>query len=165
MKSIQPIRDFVKVQDPNVFRDLVIEQADGEFGEFNPTEIDLLVVEDGTGSWRKYPKSNPPSDNPHEALNVVNTVLNTPDQRGNDLVAPRVIVNLTHDLPPVERDIEGRLKFCKELYFWNTLEKHADKVCVICAVKTLRHQGAAISRRLSWEQTIEDIAAEILAFR
>jgi hypothetical protein len=44
------------------------------------------------------------------------------------------------------------------------LSEHEEEVCVICSATNLRHEGSGISRRLSWEQTIEDLAAELLLF-
>jgi hypothetical protein len=44
---------------------------------------------------------------------------------------------------------------------WKLLRDRADQVAVICPATALRRAGAAISRRLSWEQTIEDAVAEL----
>ncbi|MCA9040724.1 MAG: ATP-binding protein [Planctomycetaceae bacterium] len=58
----------------------------------------------------------------------------------------------------------GELEFNSNLRFWRTLSEHADQVCVVCSVNVLRREGAWISRRISWEQSVEDIAHELLYF-
>src|SRR5262249_30125420 len=44
---------------------------------------------------------------------------------------------------------------------WKALHDYKDRVCIICSAGLLRRQGAAIARRLSWEQTIEDLTVEL----
>jgi len=61
---------------------------------------------------------------------------------------PLVVLKMSHPL------IKGKL--------WNALlTKHADRLVVVISANDLRTLGAKISRRLSWERTVNDLAWQI----
>jgi len=83
------------------------------------------------------------------------------DQTGKRGV-PRVVVNLSNKLPSCRIDSNGRATF--ENSFWRILAQHKEQVAIMAAATTLRQAGARLSWRLSWEQTIEDLATELIHF-
>lgn len=166
-RQFRPIIDHVGLQDSSVFEELV---PDRESTVANGSEFDLLVIHDGAGTWRSYPKDGKRSSsgNSFSAMSLVERVLSArPPIRSAGYPAPacetpRLVVNLSQDLPSVARDPVSRsLEFNKNLTFWKTLADYRDQVCVVCSADMLRREGAAISRRLSWEQTIEDLLQEL----
>lgn len=127
-------------------------------------EIDLLFVQDLGGSWRD---SGNGSESQHvsiaslgpqfSAFQLVNGFLNS----GKTM--PLVVVNVGRKLPEVNVNPDtGGLEFVQP--FWQWLSRRPDQVCVMCSATAIRHGGAAVSRRLSWEQTVEDFATELLYF-
>lgn len=132
----------------------------------DPThEIQLLVIHDGAGRWRETvhdsaSRISSADERPPSALELVRRVL----QRDH-VAFPRVVVNVDSELPKL---MGGPLSDKRTLRFrhpiWNLLLDHADKVCVTCSSRLLRHEDAAISRHLSWEQSVEDLALEIHRF-
>jgi hypothetical protein len=156
VKRVRPIHDKDPVQKPTVFRTLI----DDDRHQPDSSSFDLLVIHDGAGSWRHYPEQK---KNAGAAFDFVKSFLDHPTQSiKSDW--PRVIVNLNHDLPDVERNTQAYLSFPDKLPFWQVLDDHRPSVCIICSVNMLRREGAAISRRLSWEQTVEDLATDLLLF-
>jgi hypothetical protein len=157
--QLRPILDMDEIASPDVFDNLAIKSN---------AEIDLLVIHDGAGKWRKYPLRTKPKDNPpgtQDAMTLVREVLASgKSTTSSDYFFPKVLVNLNHDLPGAYRRSSGTLSFHNDLTFWKELLKYPNEVCVVCSANMLRREGAAISRRLSWEQTIEDLAADLQHF-
>lgn len=169
VKRTRPVQDKDELASEDVFHHLIDATGNNPDG----AKINLLVIHDGAGSWRRYPPTKTGATNKGDAMALVETVLETKPNPGGDTPAtsstetnwPRVIVNLNQDLPEVVNGNQsGTLQFPSHLRFWNTLAQHADKVCVVCSANTLRQEGASISRRLSWEQTVEDLAIDLLLF-
>jgi hypothetical protein len=79
---------------------------------------------------------------------------------------PDVIVNVSAGFPelasPVLRNSRAKPLFDSDL--WNTLHRNRHRVAVVVSASTCRREGAALTRRLSWEQSVEDLAAEIHLF-
>jgi hypothetical protein len=76
---------------------------------------------------------------------------------------PSILVNLSAHLPELKRGVRAldhdEPPF--ESQVWNALYERRDNVAVVTSVSTLRAQGIAVSRRLSWEQGVEDLTAEL----
>lgn len=78
---------------------------------------------------------------------------------------PRVLVNLSSNLPAVNsRGGVGENGLPFESALWNTLYKKREHVGIVTCMSTLRKDGAVISRRLSFEQTVEDFCSELHRF-
>jgi hypothetical protein len=133
--------------------------------------MDLLMIHDGSHEWREYPKRIP-KKNGHRTVSACGLAAaalaryHLDSNRGNsesgrDRVIPRIVVNMSHDLPRADRDRKGALCFPKNMALWNVLASEPQAVCVVCSADVLRSAGLSISRRLSWEQTAEDLLAEI----
>lgn len=120
---------------------------------------DLLVLHHGAGSWKSSVSETKGAEN---ELKMVQDVLSNIKESH----VPRIIINLNNDLPDVEHNSSGDLKFAESCPIWRLLfePENLSKVCVICSVNMLRKEGASISRRLSFEQTVEDIATDLLLF-
>jgi len=54
------------------------------------------------------------------------------------------------------------LKF--ESRFWEKLRAHTDRVAIVTSLTALRQAGVLVTRRLSWEQGVEDLASELHRF-
>lgn len=156
VNAIRPLVDSDELE----FKDGKPEKADC-FDNIRLTnqeqDFQLLVVHDGPGLWRQYDPQKKVQDGLKRAIDLFDM---SHPRRGDG--APSIIVNLNYDLPSVVRQ-SGELRF-EDMPVWQELEKRADRVCVICSANTLRREGAAISRRLSWEQTVEDLASELHLF-
>jgi hypothetical protein len=166
-KDALPIRDRFPQAEPAAFYNLVGLNEDTK-KLVRPNKPNLLVIHDGGGSWREYPtKPAPPTGaDAINAMDLVKSVLQGDDLLPADHFSPKVIIDLNH-LPEVERDSESnKLRFADKMTFWQELVKreNRDKVCLVCSANVFRRNGAAISRRLSWEQTIEDLAADLHLF-
>jgi hypothetical protein len=48
--------------------------------------------------------------------------------------------------------------------FWEQLRAHTDRVAIVTSLTALRQAGVLVTRRLSWEQGVEDLAAELHRF-
>jgi hypothetical protein len=158
MRRARPIHDKDTPANEEHFHELVTNSG----AKPVPEDVDLLVVNDRGGSWRKYPTNKKAADSAtsEDAMRLVESIL---DRQAS--FWPSVIVILNYNLPAVVYDDSSRrLSFSRKLSFWQSLSRHSDKVCVICSAGILRQEGAAISRRLSWEQTIEDLAADLFLF-
>jgi hypothetical protein len=77
---------------------------------------------------------------------------------------PPIIINLSAGLPELKPDatVLDPEPFRSEL--WNLLYEHRAATGIVLSISTLRAEGVAISRRLSWEQGVEDFAAELHLF-
>ena len=74
---------------------------------------------------------------------------------------PPIIVNLSDKLPRIRRPgkLGNGIEFESKL--WETLRKHCSSVAIVTSLTALRQADAFVTRRLSWEQGIEDLAAEL----
>jgi hypothetical protein len=80
---------------------------------------------------------------------------------------PQILVNVSENMPqprvvPERRDAGGLIHLESEL--WDSLLKHRDRVGIVTSLTVLRQAGAFVTRRLSWEQGVEDLAAELFLF-
>jgi hypothetical protein len=83
-----------------------------------------------------------------------------------DLKFPSILIDLNNSLPELEADAEdgGRPRF-KDLFWQHLSRKHLrSDVGVVVSVSTIRRAGGAISRRLSLEQVVEDLTADLHFF-
>ncbi len=133
----------------------------GQDPTVDPKNYKLLVVHDGGGEFRDLRFENGGEDN-SAYLSFIKQFLD----RDLHATSPRLIVNLFGSAPdftcfpkpPENGKAQG---------FWNLIlgnEDYAKQVCVVCSATPLRRAGAAISRRLSLEQTVEDLATEMKLF-
>ena len=76
--------------------------------------------------------------------------------------SPRIFVNLSSPPPPIHEEHRTESPFSENLWSW--LYKRRDEVCVVTSMSILRRSGAAISRRLSFESTVEDFCSEMHRF-
>jgi hypothetical protein len=116
--------------------------------------VDICLVHEACGTWSAEADS-------------LSTIQNLLGAKRNSLHCPRIIVNLNDALPEVEIDAAGRAVFTTP--FWRMLSSaeqlnSGGEVCVICSATTLRQAGARLSWRLSWEQTIEELASDLIHF-
>ncbi len=120
----------------------------------------LLVAHNGGISWgdacpkghiefvRDYLEHLPPKDDSTRAF-------------------PQVLVNVSSNMPnpkmdPRQGDASGLIQF--ESSLWNLLLEKRDQVGIVTSLTVLRQAGAFVTRRLSWEQGVEDLAAELFLF-
>ena len=103
---------------------------------------------------------------------------NPPTQPGMDSGLPDILVNICSGFPTLNRDECGSFPVAArasspdpkventpfESAVWNILFKHRERVGIVLSLSTLRAEGGAITRRLSWEQGIEDLTAELHLF-
>jgi hypothetical protein len=147
-------------------------------GDITFSDRSLLIVHDGGGEWsapappiymNKFDRKK------YEERYHINTTKQEnwlrkflkgqkeqkETQDSSQLPFPRVLVNvktLPELLPSEGKEREFRSSF------WRTLSEFKPHVGIVIAMSTLRRFGAAISLGLSWEQTIEDFAAELYLF-
>jgi hypothetical protein len=121
----------------------------------------LLIVHYGGGAWSDRESIH--SENIHKPFkDFLFAVKTETEKEGTNSAVPPILVN-TKQLPellPPSSEV-GR-QFCSPL--WRALSEHPSNVGVVVAMSTLRRFGAAISLGFSWEQTIEDFAAELHLF-
>jgi hypothetical protein len=120
----------------------------------------LLVVHDGGGAWSdraKYGKFD---------LTHYETFRDARNQLISSFIGPNQILDIivnVKKLPEVYPDHSpNRPRFRSD--FWNELVDFEGKVGIVLSLSTLRRAGAAISHGLSWEQTVEDLTAELYLF-
>ncbi len=159
VRRVRPLHDKDESAAPEVFYNLV--PASSVEAKPYAGRVKLLVIHDGAGNWRYYPDEKGKTKQTPKVIAAMDLVEKVLKSQGKS--RPCILVNLDHDLPNVKCDPKGDVSFDASR-FWTTLADHADKVCVICSVDLLRREGAAISRRLSWEQTIEDLIADLYLF-
>jgi hypothetical protein len=122
---------------------------DGDVLSLSP---DIAVIHDAGGNWRSRVDKE-----------TLVAVLRRVCKRQR--VARPIIVHLCATLPEVTRTARSMsTRFVDTL--WQALDDQEIRpsVQVILSITPIRSAGAAISRRLSWEQTIEDLAADLLLF-
>ena len=161
----------VKKISPDAFGSMVqfCDSVDGEpellslkDGSVSLDDTDLMILHDGGGSCRSFTE-----DAEHEAslVGVIRNFLkrHAKDNGGKigESPEPKLIVNLSGSLPKFSSS--GKAPPEPESLLWKTLlnPQFAPYVCIVCSVTPLRRFGASISRRLSWEQTVEDLATEL----
>src|SRR5262249_42478336 len=98
-----------------------------------------------------------------EAASFIRSFL---DKHRNGKNLPTVLVILEDSIPDLRVDPSSKTVMIgeKPSPVWTELLKHSQNVAILCSVSALRHAGAAISRRLSWEQGLEDILADLQLF-
>jgi hypothetical protein len=168
VKSIEPLRKQPAIlADGSTFADMVAVSPEGGREAPNTDDIDLLVIYDGAGSWRKYPSeltAKPPRTPTKRisAMDLVDSVLPKSGETSEEQNRTRVVINISHDLPSVEMNSSNNtLEFAAENTLWRKLAEFPENVCVICSADLLRRSELSLSRRLSWEQTLEDFLAEL----
>lgn len=81
--------------------------------------------------------------------------------------SPQILVNVSDDMPHpridwAQRDTSSLIRL--ESSLWDLLLDHRHRVGIVTSLTVLRQAGAFVTRRLSWEQGIEDLAAELFLF-
>lgn len=144
------IADYSPVSSPDADRELWLHAPTGS----NANEF--LVAHHAGETW------DTPAD--LAPLRKLFAHFEEPDETSDDL--PRILVNLSAQLPALKRNVDFRdgtaSPFASPL--WNDLYAHRTNVGIVVSVATLRAEGVAVSRRLSWEQGVEDLAAELHLF-
>jgi len=79
---------------------------------------------------------------------------------GTDM--PQILVNVSKYLPALSEGADKGEPFKDKM--WNELYKVCDHVGIVISLSAIRSEGGSISRRLSWEQGIEDLTAELHLF-
>jgi hypothetical protein len=153
-------------KDKNAFNDLHVWRPSSNcmpigIDPENATETDLLVIYDGAGNWRDSNLKRIETQN--GKLSSIELIQRLVSKESTNTFPP-IIVNVQHDMPNVYRLESRKLGYNDDSGIWNELHKHREKVCVVISANALRREGASISRRLSWEKTIEDMAVEIRLF-
>lgn len=165
VRRVRTLHDKDGRSDAAVFNALIMADEIGDTPPPKPVpaNFDMLVIYDGNGTWHNYPENAKRGGGANEhaigAMDLIKGVLESPGVLG-----PRVLVTLDCDLPKLRESVhnvpqaDGR--------FWQTLSHpdHCNKICVVCSADMLRREGAAISRRLSWEQSVEDVLADLVHF-
>jgi hypothetical protein len=78
---------------------------------------------------------------------------------------PNVFVIVGDRIPSLRLDDSGvPIVYGRPSSLWQKLRQHQSQVTIVCSATSLRRSGAIISRRLSWEQTIEDTISELKRF-
>lgn len=116
-------------------------------------DVDYLVIHDATDGWRISRKANT------KVLSVL--------ERMTDSVAgrPNVLVNIGWQVPALRLVGNEAYVGDKLSPVWTTLFRNKpERVAIVLSASDLRQAGAAISRRISWEMTIEDTMAELENF-
>ena len=113
----------------------------------------FVIVHDATQSWRHS----------EQAGATVRDAISQASSR-RPVRPHRVLVNIGWRVPNLACDhgivtIDGQGS-----PVWQELYNHREKVTIVLSATDLRHAGAAISRRLSWEQTIGDAIADMQLF-
>jgi hypothetical protein len=146
----------LKIPDQDAAKGLADQQLSFENALFN--DADCLVVHDANAKWHTS----------QTAAVLVATYLDRfSKERESDQPFPRLLLNLGDRLPVF--DVNAANDLCvngEPSPVWATLlnPDHTGQIVVICSATSLRHAGAMISRRLSWEQTIEDFIEDINRF-
>jgi hypothetical protein len=119
-----------------------------------PPRPHMLIVHDSTSLWRTSVLA---------ADRVANFFATRRRPRGD---APTVLVVLEDGIPQLRVD-RARRAFLRSRQspVWTVLMQHAQEVAILCSLTSLRHAGAGISRRLSWEQGVEDILGDLEHFQ
>ena len=117
----------------------------------------VLVIHDATEIWRTS------EDARQFLLSFLSRV-----RDGDTYGTPSVLVILQNRIPELRLDKSGKVTINElESPIWTELlsESNAKHVAIICSVESLRHAGAAISRRLSWERIVQDTLADVRLFQ
>ena len=130
--------------------DIPHRPTDLTFDMSQSRSLDCLLIHDDTRIWRTSKAA---------ARKVAGFLEN-----GATADCPRVLLTMGDRLPLLHEEKNGLSIRGESVEVWKHLWRHKDKVAVICSANSLRGAGAFISRRLSWEQTIEDIFADIRRF-
>jgi hypothetical protein len=118
----------------------------------------LLIIHDGGAGWSTFSDTTKLTNLMHTFSQSLSQPLKESWQG-----LPRILVNISKKLPELgEKGAKTESQF--QSMFWNQLQACKDRVGIVVSLSTLRRAGAAISRRLSWEQTVEDLAAELHLF-
>lgn len=129
---------------------LTPEPAEGKENRFTlqddprPSSPSLLLIHDGQGRWRK--------DAERETATALERLFPWNNAR-SEYALPDVYV-ICHELPEAHMSERGP-KFTSAV--WDLLYNNRSRVCITLSANDLRRHHARISRRLSWEQTIEDL--------
>lgn len=128
----------------------VVAATDFEFKKLTQP-LHCVVIHDATKKWR---------EDPRVAAHVESFYLLLPWPSRT----PSVFVNLGERVPDFVLDQNDAPHIgTSPTPVWTLLNKFRDSVAIVCSATSLRHSGAAISRRLSVEQFIEDTIEELQA--
>lgn len=119
-----------------------------------PAATETLVIHDESRGWRDQDASSPLVGHLEDFLRR--------GRRRDSGTSPRVIVNIS-ELPKVDPDNDD-MPFVSPVWRLLDAPEVRDDVCVVCSATTPRLAGAAVSRRISWEQAVEDLASELGLF-
>lgn len=119
---------------------------------------DILLITDCGRAWRR-------SDG-EELSHLLNRMKARHEQEGRS--GPFAIVDLDRRPPrPLTRTLREsgpERVFMGDDPIWDILLEHRDNICVMCTSVQLRNADAAVSRHISWELSIETLAAEMRLF-
>jgi hypothetical protein len=110
--------------------------------------ISILVVHDMTENWWRHSKDD----------RLQKTIKKAIKDGAHIIVNVGSMLSSNHTDPP-DRS--------KQNSVWESIREHhcrTGKVTIVCSASSLRQAGAAVSRRLSWEQTIEDFMVDLRTF-
>jgi hypothetical protein len=116
------------------------------------SSADVLVIHDSTEIWRRS----------KEAREFVASFFKQRRDR-----SPSAFVILDEErIPDLRVQGDGTINVGGEQSpVWTELLQYKQHVAILCSVSSLRHAGAAISRRLSWELGVEDALADLKHFQ
>jgi hypothetical protein len=77
---------------------------------------------------------------------------------------PRVFINLSYGTPELDRYSRNPDEAPFASALWNAFFERRDEVAIVMSLSAFRSEGGMVTRRLSWEQGVEDLAAELHLF-
>src|SRR5665213_2402896 len=109
-----------------------------------PAAYDALLIHDAAGAWRK-----------HTTEEQISKLLDA-DVR-SDTRPSNILIHVCRELPEIQRH-DGNAPVQFKDAVWKNLDTEGvrERVHVLCSITPVRKAGCAVSRRLSWEQTVED---------
>jgi hypothetical protein len=124
-----------------------------------PTKRRLLVAHHAAAAWYREEKLR------SRSADFIKRFVSQEDRDWwRALELPSIIINLSGSLPELNSDAS---KFEDEPFqsdLWNCLYNVRQEVGIVLSVSTFRSLGGAITRRLSWEQAVEDTCAELYLY-
>jgi hypothetical protein len=126
-----------------------------DFAEIASPDETLAVIHDAGHGWSKECEAAKFSSAQEKWLKSL---------LASDTPVPKIIVNLK-TLPELEAAEHGEFLFPRfRNKLWQFLHDNKERIAVVVSLSTLQDAGSVISRGLSWEQTVEDLTADMRQF-